>query len=271
MNKNVRRILVVLILVWTLFPFYSLIVTSVTASGGIGDLVPEQVTFEYYQEILFGTEGGSKSIWPFMLNSLIIGGLATLGVLVISIPCAYGFSRWQTDTSQKIYLGFFILRMLPPIALLVPWYFILNSFKLMDTYSGLSFIYFVFQLPVGIWLMKGFFDTIPTELEEASWIEGASVFQTFLRVILPLAANGMAVTATFVFIYCYIEFMYASIFTRTKAITLPPYIAGFATAWEIRFQLMLAAALVSVVPMAVLFFMIQRYIAKGITGGALKY
>ena len=270
MNKNLRRILIVIILLWTLFPFYSLLVTSVTTSGSIGDLFPQNITFEYYKEIFFGTKSG-KPIWPFMKNSIIVGGLATIGVLVICVPCAYGFSRWNTKASSRMYLGFFILRMLPPIALLVPWYFILNSFKLMDTYTGLSFIYFLFQLPVGIWLMKGFFDTIPTELEEAAWIEGASVFQSFLKVILPLASNGMAVTATFVFIYCYIEFMYASIFTRTKTITLPPYIAGFATAWEIHFQLMLSAALVSIVPMAVLFFMIQRYIAQGAIGGALKY
>lgn len=270
MNKHLRRILIIIVLLWTLFPFYSLLVTSVTASGSIGDLSPQNITFEYYKEIFFGTKSG-RSIWPFMKNSLIIGGVATIGVLVICVPCAYGFSRWDSKMSSRLYLGFFILRMLPPIALLVPWYFILNSFKLMDTYSGLSFIYFVFQLPVGIWLMKGFFDTIPIELEESAWIEGASVFQSFLKVILPLASNGMAVTATFVFIYCYIEFMYASIFTRTKTITLPPYIAGFATAWEIHFQLMLSAALVSIVPMAVLFFMIQRYIAQGAIGGALKY
>ena len=270
MKKSVRRAFVVIILFWTLFPLYSLIVTSITTSGSIGDLYPQQITFEYYEEIFLGIESG-KPIWSFMINSLIIGGLASIGVLVISVPCAYGFSRWDSKASQRMYLGFFILRMLPPIALLVPWYFILNSVKLMDTYAGLSFIYFIFQLPVGIWLMKGFFDTIPTELEEAAWIEGASVFQAFLKVILPLASNGMAVTIVFVFIYCYIEFMYASIFTRTKTITLPPYIAGFSTPWEIRFQLMLAAALVSVIPMAILFFMIQRYIAKGITGGALKY
>jgi multiple sugar transport system permease protein len=271
MNKNIRRVFIVIILFWTLFPLYSLVVTSITGSGGIGDLFPKDMTFEYYKEIFFGSKSGGQAIWPFMLNSLIIGGLATIGVLIISVPCAYGFSRWETKTSHRMYLGFFILRMLPPIALLVPWYFILSSVGLMDTYTGLSFIYFIFQLPVGIWLMRGFFETIPKELEEAAWIEGASVFQAFKKVILPLASNGIAVTAVFVFIYCYIELMYASILTRTKTVTLPPYIAGFSTPWEIRFQLMLAAALVSVVPMAILFFLIQRYIAKGITGGALKY
>ena len=109
MNKNVRRVLIVIILLWTLFPFYSLLVTSVTTSGSIGDLFPEKITFEYYQEIFFGTKSG-KPIWPFMKNSLIVGGLATIGVLVICVPCAYGFSRWDTKASHRMYLGFFILR-----------------------------------------------------------------------------------------------------------------------------------------------------------------
>jgi ABC-type glycerol-3-phosphate transport system permease component len=206
-----------------------------------------------------------------MKNSVIICSLATLAVVAISLPCAYGFSRLNTKTSHRLYLAYFILRMLPPIALLVPWYFILNSLGLIDTYGGLSFIYFIFQLPVGIWLMKGFFDTIPVELEEYTWIEGAGVFRAFARIIVPLAGNGISVTAVFVFIYCYIEFMYASIFSRTDAIPLPPYIAGFSTPWEIRFQLMLAAALVSIIPMVLLFLFVQRYMVKGITGGALKY
>jgi ABC-type glycerol-3-phosphate transport system permease component len=268
--KILLGVSIVLILLWTLFPFYSLIVTSITASGSIGEFLPEKITFEYYQEIFFGSESGAKGIWPYMKNSLIVCSMATIGVIVMSAPCAYGFSRWQSKTSHTLFLGYFILRMLPHITLLVPWYFILNSVDMMDTYSGLAFVYFVFQIPVGIWLMKGFFDTIPQELEEAAWIEGATVFQSFRKIVVPLVSSGFSVTAVFVFIYCYIEFMYASIFARTKTVTLPPFIAGFSTPWEIRFQLMLAAALVSTIPMIILFFLVQRYFVKGITGGAFK-
>jgi multiple sugar transport system permease protein len=271
MRRLPRALAVVLIAFWTLFPFYSLVVTSITSSGGIGDLFPGRVTFEYYGEVLLGAGGGSQWIWPFMKNSTVVCSLATAAVILFCLPCAYGFSRWRGRAGHRLYLGYFILRMLPPVAMLVPWYFILNSVGLIDTYRGLSFIYFLFQLPVGIWLMKGFFDTAPMELEESAWIEGASVFQTFRMIIVPLVSGGVAVTAVFVFIYCYIEFMYASIFTRNAAVTLPPYIAGYSTPWEIRFQLMLAAALVSILPMMALFFAAQRYMVKGITGGALKY
>ena len=268
MKKIGHWLLVVVILLWTLFPFYSLVVTSISASGSIGDLVPEQLDFQYYREVL---SGGVDGIWPYLLHSVIICTLATLGVLLISMPAAYGFSRLRSKLGHGLYLGYFILRMMPSLALLVPWYFILNSIGQIDTFSGLSFIYFIFQLPMGIWLMKGFFDSIPFELEEYAWIEGAGSFRTFRSIILPLASNGFAVTSVFVFIYCYIEFLYASIFTRYDTVTLPPYIAAFSTPWEIRFQLMLAAALVSTLPMILLFLLVQRYMVKGITGGALKY
>jgi multiple sugar transport system permease protein len=118
--------------------------------------------------------------------------------------------------------------------------------------------------------MKAFFDTTPHEIEESAWIEGASVFKTFQKIILPLNTNGLVVTSVFIFIYTYIEYMYASIFTRADAITVPPFIVGFQTQFILKFQLMLSAALISMLPLAIFFLLIQRFIVKGITGGAIK-
>lgn len=270
MNKIFRAFLIVLIIVWTLAPLYELVVMSIASSGSIGALLPGKITLKYYAEILFGARFGAQSIWPFMAHSIIVCGLASLAVILFSLPCAYAFSRLKSKTSQGVYLGYFVLRMLPSIALLVPWYFILRSLHLIDTYSGLSIIYLLFQLPVGIWLMKGFFDTIPVELEEGAWIEGASVFTAFRKIIVPLAGNGIAVTGVFVFLYSYIELMYSSVLTRQK-ITLPPYLSGFVSVYEVHYQLTLAASLISTIPMIVLFLFAQRYMTRGITGGALKY
>jgi multiple sugar transport system permease protein len=271
MKRIFLWISIVLILVWTLLPFYSLIVTSIAASGSIGEFIPKNVTFEYYKDILFGDKSGSKSIWGYMLTSVIIGSISTVVVLIVSVPAAYGFSRWRSRTSTNIYLSYFVLRMLPPIALVVPRLVILGRLGLIDTFTGLALIYIPTQIPLGIWLMKGFFDGTPKELEENAWVEGAGVFKTFWKIVLPINGSGIAVTAVFVFIYCYIEFLYASLMARSAVITLPTYIAGFSTPWEIRFQLMLAAALISILPMVVLFGFAQRYIVRGITGGALKY
>lgn len=270
MNKYLRTFLIVIILIWTLAPFYELVAMSIAPTGGLGSFVPKTVTFKYYEQIIFGTRAGTKSIWPFMWHSIVVCTLASIVVILFSLPTAYSFSRLRSRTSRSVYLGYFVLRMLPSIGLLIPWYFVLQSLHLIDTYTGLSTIYFLMQLPVGIWLMKGFFDTIPIELEEYAWIEGASVFATFRKIIVPIAGNGISVTGVFVFLYSYIELMYSSVLTRQK-ITLPPYLAGFVSTYEIHYQLTLAASLVSTVPMVILFMFAQRYMTRGITGGALKY
>ena len=270
MKKIFLWISIILILLWTLVPFYSLIVTSIASSGSISEFFPKKVTFEYYKTILVGDESSGKNIWSYMLNSVIICSISTFIVLLLSVPGAYGFSKWKSKTSTSIYLSYFVLRMLPPIALVVPRLVILGRLGLMDSFLGLALVYIPTQIPLGIWLMKGFFDTTPKEIEECAWIEGATVFQTFWKIVLPINSNGVTVTAVFVFICCYIEFLYASLISRSHILTLPPYIAGFATPWEIRFQLMLAASLISILPMVILFAFIQRFMVKGITGGALK-
>ena len=110
MKKIGHWLLVVVILLWTLFPFYSLVVTSISASGSIGDLVPEQLDFQYYREVL---SGGVDGIWPYLLHSVIICTLATLGVLLISMPAAYGFSRLRSKLGHGLYLGYFPSRLTP--------------------------------------------------------------------------------------------------------------------------------------------------------------
>lgn len=270
MKKKLNPVLgiaVVLILLWTLIPFYSLVVISLVPKGSLGKIFPGLFTFEFYKEILFGF----SPIWKYMGNSAIVCLAATTIILIIVLPCGYGLSRWNSNTSRWIYSSFFILRMIPPISFVIPWFFILNRLRLIDTWLALVIVYIPLQLSVGVWLMKGFFDTIPKELEESAWIDGAAIGQTFRKIVLPLAMHGVAVTAIFVFIGCYIEFMYASILTRRVAVTLPPYIAGFATPWEIHYQKMLAASLLATVPMIALYSIAQKYIIKGLTGGALKF
>lgn len=270
MKKPLLWFFIVLILIWTLFPIYSLITTSLATTGEIGDVFLKEITFQYYKYIIVKSEAGSSPIWKYMLNSTIVAFIVLFLVLLISVPCAYGLSRWKSKASNRIYMNFFILRMLPPIALIVPWYLIFAKINLIDTFWGLALLYLPFLIPLGIWLMRGFFDTSPYELEEAASIDGASTIQIFLKVVLPMNSNGIAVTAVFVYIYCYIELAMALVFTRTRAITLPVYVASFATEWEIRFQLMLAAALVGIIPTAIFFLLVQRYIVRGLTGGALK-
>jgi len=270
---NMRKIFIwlsiIFILAWTLLPFYSLIIISLAKTGSISELWPKSVTFEYYKAVIFGSPD-TRSIWVYMKNSVIVCSVSSIVVIMLSVPCSYALSRWKSKSSNAMYMSYFILRMLPPISLIIPRIILLQNLHLIDTFLGLALIYIPTQIPVGVWLMRGFFDSTPIEFEEYAYIEGATYFKTFFRIVLPVNTNGVAVTSVFVFIYCYIEYIFAALITRTNAITLPPYIASFASPWEIRFQLMLAAALISTIPMIVLYAFAQRFIVKGITVGAVK-
>jgi ABC-type glycerol-3-phosphate transport system permease component len=257
-------------ILWTILPFYSLIVTSLSVTGSIGDLLPKKITFAFFRDVITNRSGMGNYIWPHMRNSIIVSVITTIIVLVLSLPCAYGLSRLKSKSSKRIYMGVFILRCLPPIGLVIPWYFIIKSINLYDTYTGLIIVYVFFQIPLGIWLMKGFFDTIPIEIEESALVDGASVFQTFRKIIMPLSSNGIAVTASFILLYVYLEYMYASMLTSLKTVTMPVFIVGFISPFEVRYQLMLAAALVGIIPTTIIFILAQRYLVSGITGGALK-
>jgi len=258
----------ILLAVWTLFPFYTGAISALSTEGGVGALWPQarHLTTRYVADLIRGDD----RLLPPLLNSAVVTLVTIAIVLVLALPAGYGFSRWRGRTSRSVYLLFFVLRMLPPIALVIPWFLIIAGWDLMDTYIGLVITYIPFRLCLGVWLMKGFFDTIPFEIEEAAAIDGASAWQTFTRVILPLSRNGVSVTIVFAGIQSYIEYMYAVSLTRRVTTTLPVFIAAFATPWSIRYQHMLGAALIGTIPMILLFLAAQKQIVRGVTGGMIK-
>jgi multiple sugar transport system permease protein len=211
-----------------------------------------------------------RTIWPYIKNSAIECLLSTIVVMLLAVPGAYGLSRWKSRISNIIFLSYFVLRMIPPITLLTPRIYMITNLHLIDSFIGLALIYIPNNILVAVWLMRGFFDLTPKELEEYAYVEGATYFQTFFKIVLPININGIAVTSVFVFIYCYIEYMYASLITRSLTKTVPPFIAEFINPFEIKYQLMLSTALVSILPMILLYAFAQRYIVKGITAGAIK-
>ncbi len=256
------------LIIWTLFPFYTSIISALSTEGGVGDLLPQarHITTRYVVDLIQGDD----PLVPPLLNSGIITVMSVGIVLILALPAGYGLSRWRGRTSRTVYLLFFVLRMLPPISLVIPWFLIIAGWKLTDTYIGLVITYIPFRLCLAVWLMKGFFDTIPLEIEDAAAIDGANAWSTFLRVILPLSRNGVSVTVVFVGIQSYIEYMFAVTLTRRVTTTLPVYIASFATPWSIRYQHMLGAALIGTIPMILLYLVAQKQIVRGVTGGMIK-
>ncbi|MCL5073227.1 MAG: carbohydrate ABC transporter permease [Actinobacteria bacterium] len=278
MKKSIRTIpkkllltfVVIFLLAWTLLPFYSLIITSLSPSRELPTKLSElskNLSTKFYKEVLLNP---ITALWKNMLNSVVVASIVTIVVLIAAVFSGYSFSRSNFPESKGIFYFLLIVKMVPSILLVIPIYLIAVRLKIMDTYWGLVLAYIPFNIPLAIWLMKGFFDIVPFDLEEAAWIDGATMPRTIFSVILPLVMPGVAVTAVFVFLSSYTEYLFAVTLSRSNMITLSIKIAGFMTPHRIDFQAMGASAIVSTIPMILMFIYIRRYIVEGLTFGAIK-
>ena len=162
------------------------------------------------------------------------------------------------------------VRMFPPIATIIPIFLLFNKLGLIDTRLGLMLLYIAFNLPFAIWIMRSFFDEIPSELDDAAMVDGCSPWQAFARIILPLAAPGLSATAIFCMMFSWNEFLFAMIISRAQTQTLPVGVMGFITQRGVLWGEMSAAATIIMTPMIIFTFLIQRYLIRGLTFGAVK-
>jgi arabinogalactan oligomer/maltooligosaccharide transport system permease protein len=209
-------------------------------------------------------------------NSLFVALGTSLFAVVLGASAAYAFSRFRFIGQQVGMLGFIVLLMLPATATIAPLYVLLSQIKIGDevlraTLIGLAVAYASGALPFAVWNLKGYFDTVPKELEEAALIDGASVTQTFIRIIIPLSAPAIAVTILFSFMTGWTEFVLAWIFLEnpsrfTLAMALRSMVGQFSTPWS-EFS---AMAILMSIPIVLMFFAFQRYIVSGLTVGGVK-
>jgi len=162
------------------------------------------------------------------------------------------------------------IRMFPPIAAIIPFFLLYKQLGLIDTRIGLIIAYTGFNLPFAVWIMRGFFDEVPRELDEAALIDGCSPIKVFVRVVLPLAAPGLVATAIFAMIFSWNEFMFALILSRSRSQTMPVGVMGFITHRGVIWGEIMAAASVIMLPMIVFTFIAQKYLIRGLTFGAVK-
>ena len=249
-------------------------------------LIPPGASFQAFQKILFEpflllcrnpTDLSSCMTFALLLKNSLLVALGTSTVcVVLGASAAYAFSRFRFIGREAGMLGFIVLLMLPATGTLAPLYVLLSQIKLGDeslrsTLLGLAVAYAAGAIPFAIWNLKGYFDTIPKELEEAAVIDGASVTQTFLRIILPLAAPALAVTILFSFMAGWTEFILAWTFLDdpsrfTLAMAMRSMQGQYSTPWS-EFS---AMSIVMSLPILLLFFALQRYIVSGLTIGGVK-
>jgi ABC-type glycerol-3-phosphate transport system permease component len=268
----------ILVATWSLLPVYYALVVSFAAEGTIPMHLglPSEFTLFNWTDVIFGGGMGqlsvmiSEPIWPYMESSLVVAACVSVVTLGIVLPAAYTFSRYKNRTSQVMMISLLFFRMIPVIAMAIPIYFLMRTLGVWGSWEGLVFAELIYTVPLGAWLMKGYFDMLPIEVEESALIDGASRFTIFRRIVLPLSKPGVVVCIMFTFLISYIEYLFASSLLRGTAATMPVRMGLFMNPHMILWRPLMATALLSTVPMIILFLFLQRHLVRGLTFGAVK-
>ena len=259
----------VLLVGLTVFPFYWGVVASLTPEATLfrePSLLPTQVILDHYRALF-----DERDFWIPIRNSIIVAGTTTLLCLVVGSLAAYALARLEFRGKTTILSLILAVTMFPQISIVSPLYLLLRALGLIDTYPGLILPYLTFAMPLAVWLLVGFFRQLPLDLDEAALVDGATRWQSFTRVILPVSVPALATTAILTFIYCWNEFLFALSFTLgPDRQTVPVAIALFRGQYQVPWGQILAAAVVATVPVAALVLVAQRRIVQGLTAGAVK-
>lgn len=273
-EKVLLYIVCTIIIMVVVFPLYWLIITSLKYDIDSyiypPQFFPVNITFKNYIDILFLAQEGN--LVKYFLNSLIITISTIFLSLLFGSMAAYSLSKhYLSIMFRRMMLAFvLVIRIFPPITTAIPYYVILSNFRLVDTHIGLIISYVSFSLPFTIWLMIGFFQSLPADIEKAATIDGCNFWQRFIKIVIPLSLPGLAVTAIFGFLYSWNEFMLASILTSENAKTLPVVIAGFISDKYLFWGKMTALGVLMTIPVIIFSSFAQRNIVRGLTFGAVK-
>lgn len=222
-------------------------------------------TFRHYYE-LFVDAGFLR----FFLNSLFVSSAATVLCLLVGTPAAYGLVRIKARWKNPLLTWIILMRMAPAMTFVIPFFVAFSRLGLIDTHIGLILVYFTFNLPLVIWLMRSFFVDMSESLEEAAIIDGASISQAFFRVIVPVTVPGLVSAGILTFIMCWNEFIFALVLTRNEAVTAPIGIVNLMKYEGTEWGQMGAGAVVLILPAILIAFFVGKYLVQGLTKGAVK-
>ncbi|WP_441248777.1 sugar ABC transporter permease [Kitasatospora sp. McL0602] len=226
----------------------------------------DKATFSNYAKVLFHTD-----FFTWFGNSVIVAGGTTVFGVLVSATTGYAVSRMRFAGHKQLMWTLLVTQMFPIAVLIVPMYTILSELKLLDGYLGLIMVYSGTTVPYCAWLLKGYFDTIPVEIDEAGRVDGLTPFGTFWRLIVPLARPGLAVAAFYSFLTAWAELAYASTFMLSSGkYTLAVGLQTFVSQYESQWNLMAATSVLIAVPAALVFYLVQRHLVSGLTAGAAK-
>jgi len=274
MNKNLTKVLIQISLIAFVFvalgPILWAVVTSFLPLSSLTakpiDIDPTKFTLTNYFEVL----DTSRGLLSGLINSMIIATFTAAVALAVGSAAAYALARLSLPGSNMILLIILATQMFPGIVIAIPLFIVMSRLGLIDTHLGLMFVYLSFVLPIVIWILKGFFESIPIQLEKAAAIDGASNIQIFRFIILPISLPPLFATGVFAFIECWNEFFFAIILTRINVKTAPIAISEFAGQYRTLYGQMLASAVLASLPVVILAIVFRKFILEGFVEGAIK-
>lgn len=266
--------------VWVLAPIAFTIHSSFSNPGEMSaqppNWIPRNPTLQNYVSVFTSATDASGQytsqqegrMWSALFNSAMIGILVAASNLIIGGLAGYSYSRYRFRGSRAGFLFLLATRVVPGIALVVPFYALFRTAGLINTPWALIIAYNIFTLPLSIWLLKSYFDHLPREIEEAASVDGAGRLRTLLIIVVPLARPGLVATGLLVFLESWSEFFFAVVLTNQ--LTVPPLLAGYQSLQTFTWNTLAAATVISLIPPVLLAIVFQRYIVSGLSAGSVK-
>ncbi len=265
-RKTLISIVMVLIVIVSLFPIYWMLLTSVQPRHELMNYPPNFYT--RHPTLEFWKFTFKESILEFF-NSLVIAFFATIAAIICGATSGYAFARYKVGGDT---LPFWILslKFFPPVVAIVPYFLMMRTLRLIDTCTAVIITHMIITVPFAVWMIKGFIQEVPRELEEAAMIDGCSQLNVIRIITLPIIAPGLVVTALFCFIWSWNDFMFALILTRNKAMTIPVAIAGMREAHGLMWGEVSATAALGTIPIIIMAIILQKYLVRGLSLGSIK-
>jgi len=270
--------LAIVVMALFLAPIAWLFISSITPETQLLTVplkwIPEQPSFEYYRQILTAVPKAKTTAGNFKVaigNSLIIAGSVSVACLFVGSLAAYAFARLDMPFGDKLIFLLLFTQMIPAIAVMIPLYLIFSRFGMLDRRITLVIVYCSFSLPFVIWMMRGYFQTIPSELEDSAMIDGCSRVGALFRVVMPLSTPGLFATGIFTFLGAWNEFLLALVLSQSLVSkTMPVALAEFIGRFRVDYGLMCTVGVIACIPPILFALIFQRYLIEGLTAGAVK-
>jgi ABC-type glycerol-3-phosphate transport system permease component len=262
--------LLILTVIVTIFPILWIVLTSIKTPEETmvypPRFLPSKVTFGAYISVI-----REKNFPLYFKNSAIVSIAATLATMIIATLAGYGFSRFKFPLSKALFIFILMATMFPAVLMIIPYFLMMRTLGLLNTYAAFVLSYTSFSLPFATWMMRGFFTSIPKEIDESGLVDGCNWFTVFRRLCLPLAGPGMASTAIYSFLLAWNQYLFAlTLTTRHERYMLPVGIANLIGEYWVDWSVLNAASVLAMLPVIVFNIFMEKYLVRGLTAGAVK-